>query len=234
MNSPQKKVTPKKNSPKKKPKKQKKQSRSIVTRRNQIVLKYRKKTVKKGKGKRGRPRKNPLNILKNESLKVPETESSNVPKNEPVKRLSKRLYNKYMKGSSNVSERATNCRKRKRTPLYYSYWLNGLRWAHNPDEERARSFRKERIVFPSEDEIPEFSPVCRLCEKYSEKAIYVACEQCEGKLSFTCITHLCDLVPLAVTRVKKFLLCPLPLLFSFSSKDSHDLFILGFSTFCSF
>ncbi|TVT98004.1 hypothetical protein EJB05_56721, partial [Eragrostis curvula] len=176
VKSPQKKAAPKKNSPRKK---QKKQTRKIVTRRNQIVLKYRKKTGKKGK--RGRPRKNPLNVLKNETPKVLESATSNVPKNEPAKRLSKRLYDKYMKGNANTSERANISRKRKRTPSHYSYWINGLRWTHNPDDERARSFRKERLIFPSEDaEISEFRPVCCLCEKcYSEKDIYVACEQCE-------------------------------------------------------
>jgi hypothetical protein len=180
VKSPKKNAAPK-NSPRKK---QKKQSRRVVTRRNQIVLKYRKKTGKKGK--RGRPRKNPLSVSKNETVKVPERESSNVLKNEPVKRLSKRLYDKYMKGNSNMTDPATSCRKRMRTPSHYSYWSNGLRWTPNPADERARSFRNERIVFPSEDaETSELSPVCSLCEKcYSEKAIYVACENCEGKQGF--------------------------------------------------
>ncbi|XP_062187653.1 DDT domain-containing protein PTM-like [Phragmites australis] len=176
VRSPQKKAAPKRTSPRKK---QKKQSRKILTRRNQIVLKYKTKTGKKSK--RGRPRKNPPNVSKNESPKMPESEPSNVPKNEPVKRLSRRLYDKYMKGNSNISEHAAICRKRKRTALHYSYWLNGIRWTQNADDERAKKFRKERVVFPSEDaEISEVSPVCCLCEKcYSEEAIYIACEKCE-------------------------------------------------------
>ncbi|XP_062190476.1 DDT domain-containing protein PTM-like [Phragmites australis] len=175
VKSPQKKAAPKRTSPRKK---QKKQSHKIVTRRNQIVFKY-KKTGKKGK--RGRPRKNPLNLSKKESPKMPESEPSNVPKNEQVKRISRRLYDKYMKGNSNISEQAASCSKRRRTALHYSYWLNGLQWTQNPDDERARSFRKERVVFPSEDaETSEVSPVCCLCEKcYSEEAIYIACEKCE-------------------------------------------------------
>ncbi|TKW36321.1 hypothetical protein SEVIR_2G433200v4 [Setaria viridis] len=179
VKSPQKKAAPKKSSPKKKQKKQKKRSHKIVTRRNQIVLKYKKKIGKKGK--RGRPRKYPLDPSKSELPKMRESESSNVPKNEPVKRISKRLYDKYMKGSSNVSEHAASCRKRKRTALQYSYWLNGLRWTQNPHDERAISFRKERVVFPSEDaEMSEVSPVCCLCDKcYSEEDIYIACEKCE-------------------------------------------------------
>ncbi|WVZ66961.1 hypothetical protein U9M48_016111 [Paspalum notatum var. saurae] len=173
--SPQKKAAAKKSSPKKK---QKKQSHKIVTRRNQIVLKHKKNGKK---GKRGRPRKNPLDPQKKESPKVCGSEPSNVPKNEPVKRISKRLYDKYMKGNSNASEHAASCRKRKRTALQYSYWLNGLRWTQNPHDERARNFRKERVVFPHEDtETSEVSPVCCLCEKcYSEEDIYIACEKCE-------------------------------------------------------
>ncbi|KAG2638880.1 hypothetical protein PVAP13_2NG621700 [Panicum virgatum] len=172
VKSPQKKAAPKKPSPKKK------QSRKIVTRRNQIVLKYKK--IGK-KGKRGRPRKNPLAPSKNELPKTCESEPSNVLKHEPAKRISKRLYDKYMKGNTNVSEHAASCRKRKRTALQYSYWLNGLRWTQNQHDERAKSFRKERVVFPSEDaEMSEVSPVCCLCEKcYSEEDIYIACEQCE-------------------------------------------------------
>ncbi|XP_066398241.1 DDT domain-containing protein PTM-like isoform X2 [Miscanthus floridulus] len=185
VESPQKKAAPKKPSPKKKQKKQnkqkkqKKQSRKIETRRNQIVLKYKKKIGKKGK--RGRPRKNPPDLSKNESSKILESEPSNVSKNEPVKRISKRLYDKYMKGNTNVSENAASSRKRKRTASQYSYWLNGLRWTQNPHDERAISFRKERVVFPSEDaEISEVSPVCCLCEKcYCEDDIYIACEKCE-------------------------------------------------------
>lgn len=181
VESHQKKAAPKKPSPKKKQKKQKKQSRKIETRRNQIVLKYKKKIGKKGK--RGRPRKNPPDLSKNESSKIHESEPSDVSKNEPVKRISKRLYDKYMKGNSNVSENAASSRKRKRTALQYSYWLNGLRWTQNPHDERARSFRKERVVFPSEDaEISEVSPACCLCEKcYCEEDLYIACEKCEGK-----------------------------------------------------
>jgi hypothetical protein len=193
VKSPQKKAAPKKSSPKKKQKKQKKQSRKIVTRRNQIVLKYKMKIGKKGK--RGRPRKYPLDPSKSELPKMRESEPSNVPINEPVKRISKRLYDKYMKGNSSVSEHPASCRKRKRTALQYSYWLNGLRWTQNPHDERAISFRKERIVFPSEDaEMSEVSPVCCLCKKcYSEEDIYIACENCEGKQSFACMTYLCDL-----------------------------------------
>lgn len=175
--SPQKKAAAKKSSPKKKQKKEK-QSRKVVTRRNQIVLKY-KKTGKKGK--RGRPRKNPQDPPKNESPKIGVSEPSNVPKNEPVKRISKRLYDKYMKGKSNASEHPASCRKRKRTALQHSYWLNGLRWTQNPHDERSISFRKERVVYPSKDaEISEVNPVCCLCDKcYSEEDIYIACEKCE-------------------------------------------------------
>ncbi|KAL6657424.1 hypothetical protein ACP70R_005204 [Stipagrostis hirtigluma subsp. patula] len=184
VKSPQKKTVPKKTSPLKKTspkKKQKKQPRKIVTRRNQILLKYKNRTGKK-KGKRGRPRKNPLNVSKNESPKMPEDEPSNVPKNEPVKRISKRLYDKYMKGNSDASDHTASRRKRKRTAVHYSYWLNGLQWTQNPDDERARNFRKDRVVFPSEDaEISKVSPVCCLCEKcYSGDAIFISCEKCEG------------------------------------------------------
>ncbi|PNT74608.1 hypothetical protein BRADI_1g18770v3 [Brachypodium distachyon] len=177
VKSPQKKAASTKSSPKKK---QKKQPRKILRRGNQIVINLKKKAGQK-KGKRGRPRKNPLSVSKNESLKMPESQPSSEPKNEPVKRISKRLYDKYMKGNSSVSEHKASCRKRKRTALHYSYWLDGLRWAQNTDDEQARNFMKERIVFPSEDvELSEFSPVCCLCKKcYSGDAIYIACENCE-------------------------------------------------------
>ncbi|KAL6896949.1 hypothetical protein ACP4OV_007521 [Aristida adscensionis] len=176
VKSPQKKTVPKKNSPRKK---QKKQPRKIVTRRKQILIKYKKRTGKKGK--RGRPRKNPQNVSKNELPKMPQDEPSSLPKSEPAKRISKRLYDKYMKGNSDISDHVASCRK-KRTALHHPYWLNGLQCTQNPDDERARSFRKDRVVFPSEDaELSEASPVCCLCEKcYSGDAIYISCEKCEG------------------------------------------------------
>ncbi|KAG8099175.1 hypothetical protein GUJ93_ZPchr0013g34119 [Zizania palustris] len=119
VKSPQKKAVSKKTSKKKKPKKQ---SRKIVTRRNQIVLKFKKKNGKnKGKRGRGRPRKNPLNVSNNDSPKILMNEQANVPKNEPAKRISKRLYDKYMKGDSNIYEQAASCRK-KRTASHYPYW----------------------------------------------------------------------------------------------------------------
>ncbi|KAM0887149.1 hypothetical protein ACQ4PT_029240 [Festuca glaucescens] len=176
MKSPQKKAGSKKSSLKKK---QKMQPRKSLRRRNQIVINLKKKAVRKN-GKRGRPRKNLLTVSKNESVKMPDSQASNEPKSEPAKRISKRLYNKYMIGNSGRSKHAI-CRKRKRTALHYSYWLDGLRLTHNTDDEQATSFRKARVVFPSEDvKISETSPVCRLCNKcYSGDAIYIACENCE-------------------------------------------------------
>jgi hypothetical protein len=179
MKSPQKKAGSKKSSPKKK---QKTQPRKSLRRRNQIVINLKKKAVRKN-GKHGRLRKNLLTVSKNESVKVPDSQASNEPKSEPAKRISKRLYNKYMIGNSSRSKPA-GCRKRRRTALHYSYWLDGLRLTHNTDDEQATSFRKARVVFPSEDvKISETSPVCRLCNKcYSGDAIYIACENCEGKI----------------------------------------------------
>uniref|UniRef100_A0A0D9X2I4 PHD-type domain-containing protein n=1 Tax=Leersia perrieri TaxID=77586 RepID=A0A0D9X2I4_9ORYZ len=202
VKSPQKKAASKKASPKKKPKKQ---SRKIVTRKNQVVVNLNKK-MGKTKGKRGRPRKYPLNVSKNESPRknVSKNESprknvsnnelprKNVSKNkspelpvdepasskdEPTKRISKRLYEKYMKGNSSTSEPAA---KRRRTASHHSYWLDGLRWTQNPNDDRAISFRKENVVFPCEDvELCEVFPVCRLCQKcYSGESVYIACEDC--------------------------------------------------------
>ncbi|KAF0907387.1 hypothetical protein E2562_015879 [Oryza meyeriana var. granulata] len=173
VKSPQKKAVSKKTSPKKKPKKQ---SRKIVTRK-QVVVKFKKK-MGKNKGKRGRPRKYPLNEAKNELSELPVNEPAHLPKNEQAKRISKRLYDKYMKGNSNISEHAA---KKKRTASHYSYWLDGLRWTQNPNDDRAISFRKERVVFPPEDaELSEVFPVCCLCQKcYSGESIYIACEDCE-------------------------------------------------------
>ncbi|KAF2924317.1 DDT domain-containing protein PTM [Oryza sativa Japonica Group] len=173
VKSPQKKVVSKKNSLKKKTKKQ---SLKIVTRSKQIVAKSKKK-MGKNKGKRGRPRKYPLNESKNKLPELRVKEPANVPKNEPAKRISKRLYSKYMKGNSNISERSA---KRRRTASHYSYWLDGLRWTQNPNDDRAISFRTERVVFPCEDaDLSEVFPVCRLCQKcYSGESIYIACEDC--------------------------------------------------------
>jgi hypothetical protein len=179
MKSPQKKAVSKKGSLKKK---QKIQPRKSLRRRNQIVINLKKKAGRKNV-KRGRPRKNPLTVSKNESVKMPDSQASDEPQSEPAKRISKRLYDKYMKGNSGRSKHTASCRKRKRTALHYSYWLDGLRLTHNTDDEQATNFRKSRVVFPSEDaKISEISPVCRLCQKcYSGDAIYIACENCEGK-----------------------------------------------------
>uniref|UniRef100_A0A453AT65 Nucleosome-remodeling factor subunit BPTF n=1 Tax=Aegilops tauschii subsp. strangulata TaxID=200361 RepID=A0A453AT65_AEGTS len=180
--SPQKKAASKKSSPKKSSskKKQKKQLRKSLRRRKQIVINLKKKTSQKN-GKPGRPRKNPLSVSKNKSQKMSDSQPSNEAKNEPVKRISKRLYDKYMKGNSDKSEHTASCRKKKRTASHYSYWLDGLRWTQNIADEQATNFRKARIVFPSEDvKISETSPVCCLCKKcYSGDAIYIACENCE-------------------------------------------------------
>ena len=125
--SPQKKAASKKSSPKKK---QKKQLRKSLRRRKQIVINLKKKTSQKN-GKPGRPRKNPLSVSKNKSQKMSDSQPSNEAKNEPVKRISKRLYDKYMKGNSDKSEHTASCRKKKRTASHYSYWLDGLRWTQN-------------------------------------------------------------------------------------------------------
>ena len=171
-------------------KKQKKQQRKSLRRRNQIVINLKKKAAQKNR-KRGRPRKNRLTVSKNEPIKMPDSRSSDEPKSEPAKRISKRLYDKYMKGGSGRSKHAASCRKRKRTALHYSYWLDGLRLTHNTDDEHAAIFRKARVVFPSEDvKISEISPVCHLCKKcYSGDAIYISCENCEGKIGLFSIFH---------------------------------------------
>ncbi|KAG8079486.1 hypothetical protein GUJ93_ZPchr0007g5584 [Zizania palustris] len=176
VKSPQKKAVSKKASPKKKAKKQ---SRKIVTRRNQLVVNVKKK-IGKNKGKHGPSGKNPLNVL-NDLPKLPVNEPANVPKNEPAKRISKRLYDKYMKGNSNISEHAASWHKKKRTAAHYSYWLDGLWWTQNLDDERAIYFRNEHVVFPSKDaEMSEVFPVCSLCQKcYNGESIYIACEYCK-------------------------------------------------------
>ncbi|XP_020086891.1 DDT domain-containing protein PTM [Ananas comosus] len=130
-----------------------------------VVVKLKKAGVKKrgkqAQSKRGRPKK-----FANESGKGQSKRSEISSKTDPSKQ----------------SENEILWRKRKRTVMHYPYWLNGLHWTHNVDNEHGKCFRKRKVLLPSQhiEESSSLAPVCCLCSKgYCPEVIYVACEKCE-------------------------------------------------------
>ncbi|KAG6523213.1 hypothetical protein ZIOFF_013066 [Zingiber officinale] len=75
----------------------------------------------------------------------------------------------------------SNPRKRKRTTMHYSFWLNGLQWARKSVVERAKNFRKANVMLPSQRLFRSSKrPVCCLCLKeYDSELIYVCCDNCK-------------------------------------------------------
>lgn len=89
---------------------------------------------------------------------------------------------KLKKGTNEKPKKSTPCRK-KRTEVSHSYWLNGLLWTRNPNDERVQLFRDKNFLAPSEQ-----SPIhsdqlkCQLCDEagHTSTLSYISCQICGG------------------------------------------------------
>ncbi|KAE9616405.1 putative transcription factor & chromatin remodeling DDT family [Lupinus albus] len=68
---------------------------------------------------------------------------------------------------------------KKRTNIYSSYWLNGIRFSTKPDDERVMLFREKKHVISSEDFSGSLDHrKCCLCCLDGCTSNYIACETC--------------------------------------------------------
>lgn len=90
---------------------------------------------------------------------------------------------KLKKGTNEKPKKVASCRK-KRTEISCSYWLNGLQWSRNPDDERVLLFRETNFVGPLEQSpiVPDQQPKCKLCDGggHTSTLGYIACQNCGG------------------------------------------------------
>ncbi|KAI7982633.1 DDT domain-containing protein PTM [Camellia lanceoleosa] len=71
--------------------------------------------------------------------------------------------------------------KKKRTPVYHTYWLSGLLLSRKPNDERVMHFRSKKLIVPSEQITAiHGEPKCSLCceQEFSLTLNYVGCEIC--------------------------------------------------------
>ncbi|KAF5930303.1 hypothetical protein HYC85_031176 [Camellia sinensis] len=71
--------------------------------------------------------------------------------------------------------------KKKRTPVYHTYWLSGLLLSRKPNDERVMHFRSKKLIAPSEHITAiHGEPKCCLCceQEFSLTLNYVGCEIC--------------------------------------------------------
>ncbi|GMP91307.1 hypothetical protein CsSME_00042063 [Camellia sinensis var. sinensis] len=71
--------------------------------------------------------------------------------------------------------------KKKRTPVYHTYWLSGLLLSRKPNDERVMHFRSKKLIAPSEHITAiHGEPKCSLCceQEFSLTLNYVGCEIC--------------------------------------------------------
>ncbi|XP_072958753.1 DDT domain-containing protein PTM [Typha angustifolia] len=150
-----------------------KRSQRISKKRKHVVVKVKKKPDWRKKSKTYRPN------TKKGQLKKSKKESKNCqPKKSESK--SERAENKSKNIKPEVFENDLGWRKRKRTVVHHSYWLNGLRWTYKGDDEQGKCFRR-RVLLPSQHIETSFSePVCCLCRRdYNSDVIFICCEKCE-------------------------------------------------------
>lgn len=78
-------------------------------------------------------------------------------------------------------------KKKKRTPVCYPYWLNGLLLSRRPNGDRMMQFRRERLILPSECLNVIDNATCHLCDEagHTPMLSYLKCETCGGT-SFQC------------------------------------------------
>ncbi|KAH9623812.1 hypothetical protein KSS87_007049 [Heliosperma pusillum] len=75
-----------------------------------------------------------------------------------------------------------SCQKKKRTHVFHSFWINGLRLSRKPKDERVTKFKRKRlcVAFESSGGISD-QPKCSLCleQEFKPTLVYVACDICE-------------------------------------------------------
>lgn len=73
------------------------------------------------------------------------------------------------------------CERKKRSHVWNSYWLNGLRLSRKPNDERVMLFKEEKHLALSEGFSGTFDkPKCSLCCGDGFGLNYIACEICGG------------------------------------------------------
>ncbi|XP_051118610.1 LOW QUALITY PROTEIN: DDT domain-containing protein PTM-like [Andrographis paniculata] len=80
-----------------------------------------------------------------------------------------------------IKKPKNSVRKKKRTPVYSSYWLHGLRFCRRPNDERSMNFRNQMLLVSSgEMNFICDKPKCCLCKEleYKSELNYLACEIC--------------------------------------------------------
>ncbi|XP_043724576.1 DDT domain-containing protein PTM-like [Telopea speciosissima] len=87
-----------------------------------------------------------------------------------------------LNGISNKSGKGVCWHKRKRTKVYHTYWINGLRLSRKVNDERATPFKERKLILPSQiSSIGNMQYKCCLCSEggYTSTIVYIGCESCE-------------------------------------------------------
>ena len=106
------------------------------------------------------------------------------------KKLEQRKKGKKIKSKKTTFQKPkrTASWRKKRTHIYHSYWLNGLRLSRKPNDERVTHFREKNIHSSSENlSVSLDQPKCLICceARCSSTLNYIVCEICKGTLLFT-------------------------------------------------
>ncbi|KAL9248344.1 hypothetical protein vseg_021676 [Gypsophila vaccaria] len=73
--------------------------------------------------------------------------------------------------------------KKRRTRVFHSFWINGLRLSRKPKDERVVDFKKKRLCVAFESSGgTSVQPKCSLCleQAFKPSLMYVACDICEA------------------------------------------------------
>ncbi|KAL7084603.1 hypothetical protein ACP275_14G232700 [Erythranthe tilingii] len=95
------------------------------------------------------------------------------------RKIKKRKRNKRKKDL--LKKLSKRIRRKKRTPVNSSYWLNGLHLSRRTNDDRVMDFRSKKLLLLCGEAIPDSDePKCSLCGEleYTPEMNYVACEIC--------------------------------------------------------
>ncbi|XP_064934650.1 DDT domain-containing protein PTM [Musa acuminata AAA Group] len=142
-----------------------KKSVNVKTQRQKMMLQKKKKSS--GKKSVAMPKKRKRVLVKNKKKPNPKKKHKQV---------------EIRKAQSRKCEEGIGYHKRKRrTTMHHSFWLNGLLWMGKADDERGKHFRKTNVVLPFQMlRRSSRKPVCCLClTEYNSEVMYVCCQNCE-------------------------------------------------------